>query len=62
MSVRKRPILNNLAAICTQIEHVELIHSNIYSIYKLLKSVEDAVLKNQMSLLNRASPRPTGKP
>lgn len=62
MSARKRSTLTNSAAVCTQIKHVRLVHLNIYSNYKLLKSMEDAVLKNQMSLLHRVSPRPTGKP
>lgn len=62
MSTRKRPTLTNSAAICTRIKCFEMIRPNIYSIYKLLKSMEDAVLKDQMSLLNRAIPRPTGKP
>lgn len=47
------------AAIWAQIQHFEMVYPNIYSVYELLECMEETVLQNQMSSLNRASPRST---
>lgn len=49
----KIPGLTILATIHAQIHYLELVHSNIYFIYELLKCMEEPVLQNRLPLLTR---------
>lgn len=53
----RRPRLTTSAVIWAQIQLLESVHPNIYSIYKLLGYKKELFLQNQMSLFNRVSPR-----
>ncbi|KAL6037357.1 hypothetical protein STEG23_020919 [Scotinomys teguina] len=43
-----RPTMTNSVAVQDQIQHLELVHPNIHSSYKLLECMEEPVLRNQI--------------
>ena len=49
--------LTNSAATQAQMQCLELVHSNIYSSYRLLEHMKELVLQNHVSSTNRAGPR-----
>lgn len=59
---QNNPRLKNSPVIQAQNQCFESFHPNISSIYEFLEGVEELVLQNQMSLLNRAYLKPTNRP